>query len=166
MTVLRPNFYLSNYWPKNMFIEATFRAPRGHFLGLNWVKPTHLKFALNILIIQIQNSITRRSQSHLFWGKYVYFFNGCLLLGNTSHMPSLNSYKDTCGRSKIFAKMSFAETYYWSPEAGLFNRQFSVTNDRVRLPLYTQIQFKSNRGWSALCLLVRAKCVRCPWLLA
>ena len=38
--------------------------PRGHLLGLNWLHPTHLKFALNIFIVRIQNNITRRSRSH------------------------------------------------------------------------------------------------------
>ena len=40
--------------------------PRGHFFGLNWVKQSHLKFAINIFIVRIQKSITRRSRSHQF----------------------------------------------------------------------------------------------------
>jgi hypothetical protein len=47
--------------------------PQGHFFGLNWVKPSHLKFAINIFIVRIQKSITRWSRSHQFWGKYVHF---------------------------------------------------------------------------------------------
>ena len=47
--------------------------PRGHFFGLNWVKPSHLKFAINIFIVRIQKSITRRSRSHQSWGNYVHF---------------------------------------------------------------------------------------------
>ena len=60
------SFDLSNHDQKTREFRQPSESPRGQFFCLNWVQPSHLKFALNIFTIRIQKSITRRSRSHRF----------------------------------------------------------------------------------------------------